>query len=131
MDFNATGSSDPDPGDTLTYEWDLDGDGAYDDADGPTAQYTYTDAGRYLAGVRVTDNHGATATDAVAISAGNTPPTATIVTPQHRARPGRSATRSPSRGSATDPQDGSLARERAELALDAVPLPVELPHARR
>ena len=59
VDFSATGSSDPDPGDTITYDWDLDGDGAYDDATGSTAQHTYTDAGRYLAGVRVTDNHGA------------------------------------------------------------------------
>ncbi len=41
MDFSATGSSDPDPGDTITYDWDLDGDGAYDDATGPTAQFTY------------------------------------------------------------------------------------------
>jgi glucose/arabinose dehydrogenase len=81
VDFSATASSDPDPGDTIGYEWDLDGDGAYDDATGPTAQFTYPDAGSYLAGVRVTDNHGASATDSTAIRAGNTPPTATITSP--------------------------------------------------
>ena len=126
VDFSATGSSDPDPGDTLTYEWDLDGDGAYDDATGATAQYTYSAAGRYLAGVRVTDNHDATATDAVAISAGNTPPTATIVTPSTgltwKVGDAISFT-----GSATDPQDGNLDPRQPELAPDAVPLPLELP----
>ena len=81
VNFTAAGSNDPDPGDTLSYEWDLDADGAYDDGTGLTAQYTYGQAGSYLAGVRVTDNHGAMATDSVAIRAGNTPPTATIETP--------------------------------------------------
>ena len=30
--FDGSGSSDPDAGDTLSYDWDLDGDGAYDDS---------------------------------------------------------------------------------------------------
>ena len=34
VDFSATGSSDPDVGDTLTYAWDLDGDGALRRFDG-------------------------------------------------------------------------------------------------
>jgi glucose/arabinose dehydrogenase len=108
VDFSATGSSDPDSGDTLSYEWDLDGDGAFDDATGSTAQYTYTSAGRYLASVRVTDNHGASATDAAAISAGNTPPTATISSPSTGLtwKVGDAITFS---GSARDTQDGNLA----------------------
>jgi glucose/arabinose dehydrogenase len=81
VDFSGSGSSDPDPGDTLSYAWDLDADGQYDDAATATAQYTYNSAGSYLVGLKVTDNHGASATDSVAIRAGNTPPTATIVTP--------------------------------------------------
>jgi glucose/arabinose dehydrogenase len=107
VDFNAASSSDPDGGDTLTYDWDLDGDGAYDDATGTTAEFTYDNAGRYLPGVRVTDNHGASATDAVAISAGNTPPTATITSPSTGVtwKVGDTINFS---GSATDAQDGSL-----------------------
>jgi glucose/arabinose dehydrogenase len=107
VSFSASGSADPDPGDTLTYAWDLDGDGAYDDATGATAQFTYTSAGSYLAGVRVTDNHGASATDSVAIQAGNTPPTATISSPS-AGFTWKVGDPIAFAGSATDAQDGTL-----------------------
>ena len=42
--FDGTASSDPD-GDALTYAWDLDGDGAFDDAAAATASFTYTQPG--------------------------------------------------------------------------------------
>jgi hypothetical protein len=29
IEFDATGCSDPDPGDSITYEWDFDGDGIF------------------------------------------------------------------------------------------------------
>ena len=32
VNFDGTGSTDPDPTDTLSYAWDLDGDGNYNDA---------------------------------------------------------------------------------------------------
>jgi glucose/arabinose dehydrogenase len=107
VSFDGSGSSDPDPGSSLTYAWDLDGDGEYDDGSGPQASFTYTDAGSYPASLRVTDGQGATATDTVAITAGNTPPTATIATPtagftwQANAPIGFD-------GGAVDPQDGEL-----------------------
>ena len=107
VDFSASSSTDPDPGDTLSYAWDLDGDGQYDDAATATAQFTYTDAGTYLVGLKVTDNHGAEATDSIAIRAGNTPPTATIEAPTSGLTwkvddPIELA------GSGTDAQDGAL-----------------------
>ena len=71
----APASSDPD-GDRSAYAWDLDGDGAFDDGTAATASYTYTQPGTYTATLRVTDPSGATGTSSVAISAGNTPPTA-------------------------------------------------------
>src|SRR4051812_10379885 len=40
--FDASASADPDPGQTISYAWDLDGDGADDPGQtGPTAQATY------------------------------------------------------------------------------------------
>ncbi len=56
--FDASGSSDPDAGDRLTYAWDLDGDGSFDDAEGPTASRTYRRTGWLRPAVRVTDKVG-------------------------------------------------------------------------
>jgi glucose/arabinose dehydrogenase len=106
VSFSGSGSSDPDPGTTLTYAWDLDGDGAFDDATGPTASWTYQN-GVYTPALRVTDNRGASDTDSVTITAGNTPPTATISSPASSLRWKVGDTISFS-GRATDPQDGTL-----------------------
>ena len=105
--FSGSGSSDPDAGDTVSYAWDLDGDGAYDDSTAIGATYTYTSQGTYTAGLRVTDNHGASATAAVTINVGNTAPNATITAPA----PGTAwqvGDLIQFAGGATDAQDGPL-----------------------
>lgn len=79
--FDGSGSSDPDTGDTLTYAWDLDGDGQYDDSVAVRPTYTYTSNGVYTAALRVADDDGATSTASVTITAGNTPPIPTITAP--------------------------------------------------
>ncbi|HET8949199.1 MAG TPA: PQQ-dependent sugar dehydrogenase, partial [Solirubrobacteraceae bacterium] len=79
VSFSAAGS-DPD-GDDLGYAWDLDGDGAYDDATGVQAGRTYTALGTVRAGVRVTDPYGASAEAHVNVTAGNTPPRPVIEAP--------------------------------------------------
>jgi len=73
--FDAAGSTDPDPGDTLTYAWDLDDDGTFDDGTGPTATYTYTEPGQALVRVRVSDLAGDrdVATTSVTVGAPGTP----------------------------------------------------------
>ena len=81
VQFDGSGSTDPDPGDTLTYAWDLDSDGEYDDSTAVSPSYTYASQGVYTASLRVTDRSGAMSTAAVTIAAGNTPPTATITAP--------------------------------------------------
>jgi hypothetical protein len=107
VSFSGGASSDADPGDTITYAWDLDGDGAYDDSSAENPMYTYTTAGTYTASLQVTDNHGATGRATVTITAGNRAPTATITSPAAGARwkVGETITFG---GSASDPDEGPL-----------------------
>lgn len=61
--FTAARSSDPD-GQVARWEWDLDGDGAFetDGGSSPQTTITYRDMGAVTIGLRVTDDDGATAT---------------------------------------------------------------------
>jgi glucose/arabinose dehydrogenase len=68
VSFDGTSSSDPDPRETLSYAWDLDGDGAYDDSSSPQPTHTYSTPGSYTASLKVTDTHGGTGTASVSIS---------------------------------------------------------------
>jgi PKD repeat protein len=105
--FDGSGSSDPDPEDPITYAWDLDGDSAFDDSTAAQPTYTYTVSGSYTATLRVTDSHGASATDSVTITVGNTAPTAVIDTPAAGTTWSVGDVINFS-GSATDAQDGTL-----------------------
>jgi glucose/arabinose dehydrogenase/PKD repeat protein len=80
VNFDATGSADPEGG-SLSFSWDLNGDGSFGDATSPTASFTYTSSGTYQAGLRVTDIQGASGTASVTITVGNTARTAVIDTP--------------------------------------------------
>ena len=50
-------ATDPD-GDELTFAWDADGDGAFDDGAARTISFVYAQAGSYDVAVKVTDEHG-------------------------------------------------------------------------
>ena len=106
VNFDGTSSSDAD-GDTLSYEWDLDGDGAYDDSTSPSSTHTYQESGSYTASLRVSDPNGASDTNSVIIDVGSTPPVATIEAPLPTTtwKVGDVIDFS---GSATDEQDGTL-----------------------
>ena len=108
VDFDASGSSDPDAGDTLTYLWDF-GDGSpTQTTTTPTTNHTYSTEGTYTASLRVKDNHGALSdADTVRIDAGNEAPNPVIESPSAGMlfRVGQQITL---RGSATDPEDGAL-----------------------
>ena len=106
VSFGGTGSSDPE-GRPLSYSWDLNGDGTFGDATGPTASYTYTSAGVYHPGLRVTDDQGANDTTSVTVTAGNTAPSAGIDSPSS-ALTWKVGDRIPFSGHATDAQDGTL-----------------------
>ncbi len=106
VDFDASGSSDPEGG-ALTYAWDLDGDGAYDDSTAVSPQWTYTAVASVTVRLRVTDPGLATGTDTQLITPGNTAPVPVISTPSGSFtwHVGESISFS---GSATDAQDGNV-----------------------
>ena len=54
-------------GPIVSQQWDLDGDGAYDDASGEKALYFWRRAGTYQVGLRVTDRNGAVAISRTAV----------------------------------------------------------------
>jgi glucose/arabinose dehydrogenase len=110
VQFDGTGSTDPDAGDTLTYAWDLDADGAYDDSTAAQPTRTYTAAAAIDVGLRVTDPDGASATTTVRVTVG-TPvgqdPVPVIDTPTAAFTWSVGQT-VPFSGRATDAQDGEL-----------------------
>jgi glucose/arabinose dehydrogenase len=68
VQFNGSGSTDPEGG-PLTYAWDLDGDGAYDDSTAANPTWTYVAQAQVQAGLRVTDPGGLSGTTSVTVTA--------------------------------------------------------------
>ena len=119
--FGSSGTSDPDPGDLLTYEWDLDGDGELDDSTDEAPTHTFLQGGTYTVTLRVTDTSGATSTDTLTITVGSGP-VGSIDTPSTGTTWATGDVISFS-GSATDEEDGPL----APTALDWVVVLVRCP----
>lgn len=116
VSFSGAGSSDPD-GDAITYQWNF-GDGASANT-GATNNVThdYTVAGTYTASLTVQDANGASSQPAtVTIRAGNRAPTPSITSPSTDTvfKVGSSYT---FKGSATDPEDGSLGGSRTSWTI--------------
>ena len=101
--FDGRDSHDPDGG-TLSYSWDLNGDGGFGDALTAQTSFTYTQAKLYNVKLKVTDNQGAANIASISISAGNSSPTAFIDAPAANIQwqVGQSITFS---GHATDPDE--------------------------
>jgi glucose/arabinose dehydrogenase/PKD repeat protein len=66
--FSALGSTDPDPGDVLTYAWDLDGDNLLDDSTVAEPSFTYENPGTYTVTLQVKDTRGDTALATVTVT---------------------------------------------------------------
>lgn len=109
VQFNGGGSTDPEGG-ALTYAWDLDGDGAYDDSTIVNPTWTYTTPATVSVGLKVTDPGGLFGTTTVTVTVGNPPsnaPEVTIDNPTASTQWSVGQT-IPFAGHATDAQDGNL-----------------------
>jgi cytochrome c len=80
VQFSSEGTTDPD-GDEISYEWRLQGKRKVDSTD-PNPEFTYTEEGVYLATLKVTDEHGRSASSHVRIVVGNQDPIVEFVQPQ-------------------------------------------------
>ena len=115
--FDGSGSFDPDPGDTISYSWDLNGDGVYGDSTAVAPTFTYTTPGTYSVRLQVTDNHGASGTSQpVTISVNNTPPVPLIDDPP-ASTTWKVGDVIPFSGHADDTQDGTEPASRLSWAL--------------
>ncbi|RKQ84815.1 glucose/sorbosone dehydrogenase [Solirubrobacter pauli] len=79
VQFDGSGSSDPDPGDSIRYEWDFGDGSAISEEASPS--HVYAKAGRYTAVLTVTDSSGKKTASSTVITAGNTSPTITVEAP--------------------------------------------------
>lgn len=114
--FDGGDSSDPDSSSPLAYAWDLDGDGQFDDSTAVAPQFTYTQAGAINVRLQVIDAQGLSATATLAITAGNSAPTAAITAPLAGTQwqVGSVITFS---GGGTDPEEGTLPAVRLSWAV--------------
>jgi glucose/arabinose dehydrogenase len=110
VDFDATGSSDPDGHPIVEYLWDFDNDGQFDDGSGAQVQRTFQ-PGTHIVRLRVRDFPGATDTHQVTINASNSAPTATMTTPTVGTQWSVGQVIGFS-GSGTDPEEGALPASR-------------------
>jgi glucose/arabinose dehydrogenase/PKD repeat protein len=104
--FDASASTDEDPGDEITFTWDLDGDGAFDDGTGPVLTHRFTTEGIKVVRVKATDKAGLAEIAGTSVTVGTpSAPTPVIDAPAdgYRATVGTAVAFS---GSATGP-DGT------------------------
>lgn len=103
VQFSSTGTTDPE-GSTLSYSWEF-GDGTANSTN-PNPTHVYTQNGTYTATLSVSDGEK-TAMQSIQIQVGNTPPTATIITPVEGAKYNAGQTVSYS-ATTIDEEDGTL-----------------------
>lgn len=107
VEFDATGSTDAEDSDELTYEWDLDGDGTFEP--GPaTNSRVYTEEENVTAQLRVIDPDGVADIDRVKLYPGDRPPQDLVMElPPEHPSPWTVGERIALAGSASDPDEAS------------------------
>jgi glucose/arabinose dehydrogenase len=106
VDLDASGSTHPE-GAPLTFAWDLDADGAFDDATGATTSHVFEASGSHLVTVRVTAQGGAFDDASIVITVDNTPPVVEILSPSPSLL-WKVGDAIPFAGRAIDPEEGEL-----------------------
>ena len=79
--FDGTTSTDSDPAATLTYAWDLDGDGNFNDSTSSKPSFTYSAEGKYTVRLKVSDSRGLSDVSNPFLITVGPPPVPTITSP--------------------------------------------------
>ena len=112
MDFDGSGSRDPDGNTPLTYVWNFGDGGTPVETSTPTFSHTYQEPGKFTVTLTVRDSLGKeSAPDAIEVYPGDTPPRPVIVSPSAGAtfRVGQSFTATGSVADTEDDGDGDAA----------------------
>ena len=111
--FSSEGTFDPDPGDSIRYEWDFDGNGTVDST-APNPTHVYTTRGVFTARLTVYDSSGQSASLNTTITVGNTSPTVNVTVPVEGGlfAFGQSI---PFAVTVNDPEDGAIDCSRVEV----------------
>lgn len=72
--ISLRGSAAGPEGDSMTFDWDLDGDGIYGDATGAAVEHTYPDDGVFVVGLRAVTASGLIGTDTAVVTVTNAAP---------------------------------------------------------
>ncbi len=116
VQFDGSGSGDPDDSSSISYAWDLDGDGQYDDSTAIKPTWTYTSPGQVMVRLEVTDNAGATSTATVTVTPGSAAPVITL-TSSATATPWKVGDTVSFSATANDAEDGALPANRISTKL--------------
>lgn len=108
--FDSACSDDPD-GSIEAREWDLNNDGQFNEATGVRAFWVRRVPGTYTVRLRVTDDRGATATEARSVTVANQPPAASFAVDPEAPRAGEPVTLT---STSTD-LDGTIAQQSWDL----------------
>lgn len=74
LTLDGSGSTDEEEN-IISWEWDLDNDGEYDDATGLTTTFSWADDGLFTVGLKVTDGYGEFNVDSATVTVNNIAPT--------------------------------------------------------
>jgi glucose/arabinose dehydrogenase len=80
VNFSSAGSNDADPGDSIRFEWDFDGNGTVDSIE-PNPSHTYTTRGQFTAKLSVIDSSGKVGSANTTITVGNAAPVVNVTVP--------------------------------------------------
>ena len=122
LTLDGSTSSDPDPDDTLSFAWDLNGDGVFGEFTGPVWTGTVPLDGVFEVALRVTDLAGEFDTATAEVVVGNAPPTVSIDSPA-AGFVWSVGEMVQLQGSATDPEDGTVPAAEFEWTVRALHCP--------